>query len=117
MPTEVNIPEDSATLVWLRTLSPDRRQQLDERIELAMQMAMKQDAAASVSITIGIIPNLEQERADLATTFNATLPKVSGAAAIVSVFAPTGKIAVFGEKVAKKGGRLASVSRLGGSDE
>mgnify|MGYP006992415811 CR=1 FL=1 len=111
--TEVNIPEDSATLTWLRTLSPARRQELDERIELAMMEAMKREATASITIQIGIVPNLEQERADLTTSFDVKLPKITGGSAVVSVFAPTGKISVFGEKVTKKGGgRLAGEGRL-----
>ena len=88
-------------------------QELDERIELAMMEAMKREATASITIQIGIVPNLEQERADLTTSFDVKLPKITGGSAVVSVFAPTGKISVFGEKVTKKGGgRLAGEGRL-----
>lgn len=112
-----NVPQDCASYVWLATMSPQRRQQLDERIQLATAEAMREDAKATVSIKIEILPNKEQERADLGTTVNVGLPAVSGAGAPVSVFAPTGAIAAFGEKVPARKGRLASVSHIGDDDK
>jgi hypothetical protein len=107
-----NVPSDCASFVWLATMSPQRRQQLDERIKLATAEAMREDAKAAVTIKIEILPNLEQERADLGTTVNVSLPAISGAGAPVSVFAQTGDIAAFGEKVSGRKGKLASVHNI-----
>ena len=105
-----HVPTDSASFIWLSTMSPARRQQLDERIQLATREAMRNDSKSSVSITIEIIPNVEQARAELGSTFAVTLPKLTGASSPVSVFAETGDIAEFGERVSSgKKPKLAQV--------
>lgn len=105
-----HVPLDSASFIWLSTMSPARRQQLDERIQLATREAMRNDAESSVTVTIKITPNVEQARAELGSTFAVALPKLTGASSPVSVFAETGDIAEFGERVSSgKKPKLAQV--------
>lgn len=108
-----HVPTDSASFIWLSTMSPARRQQLDERIQLATREAMRNDSKSSVSITIEIIPNVEQARAELGSTFAVALPKLTGASSPVAVFAETGDIAEFGERIPSgKKASLASVHNI-----